>query len=67
MAKKTTKKAVKRTPKGAKPKGGDKPIAATSGRPQGTGRYGCPTKVVRVPVHLEGAVTEFCLKQVKKK
>ncbi len=43
-------------------RGGKRPGA---GRPKGGGKYGCPTKAVRVPVHLVDEVREFVLRKTK--
>jgi hypothetical protein len=59
MPKKSAKKAVKKaTKKTAKKSTG-------AGRPKGSGQYGCETKAVRVPVHLEDDVKAFVMKKVK--
>jgi hypothetical protein len=36
-----------------------------AGRPRGTGKYGCDTKVVRVPVHLVSVIEDFITKKLK--
>ncbi|MDR0522306.1 MAG: hypothetical protein LBH00_10705 [Planctomycetaceae bacterium] len=43
--KKTAKKAVKKTRR--------------LGRPKGTGKFGCKTKLVRIPARLEKEIFEF--------
>jgi hypothetical protein len=58
MAKKAVKKSVKKT---AKKVTGN----ARAGRPQGSGKFGCATKLVRIPIHLEKEVVEFALQKVK--
>jgi hypothetical protein len=57
MPKKSVKKAAKAAPKVARSTG--------SGRPQGSGKFGCPTKAIRIPVHLEQEVVEFALRKIR--
>jgi hypothetical protein len=38
-----------------------------AGRPTGTGKYGCETKVVRVPTHLIPSIEDFITKKLKQK
>ncbi len=52
--KKVAKKAVKKIVK--------KPGV---GRPKGSGKYGCETRVVRVPAHMVDDVVAYALKKVK--
>jgi hypothetical protein len=40
-------------------------VKSKAGRPTGTGKYGCPTKVVRVPIHLEEDIQAFVAKKIK--
>jgi hypothetical protein len=56
MSKKVTKKAAKPSAKADK-----------TGRPSGTGKFGCPTKVIRVPEHLVEEVIEYVRKKLKTK
>jgi hypothetical protein len=71
VAKRTVKKAVKKTIAKAAPKAAKKATKKTAtnptgaGRPKGSGQYGCPTKSVRVPIHLVEAVKVFAQKKVK--
>lgn len=55
-AKKVTKKAATRAIKKA---------AKKAGRPKGSGKYGCETKAVRIPVHLEKEIQSFILRRIK--
>ncbi|MDR0336535.1 MAG: hypothetical protein LBI18_05535 [Planctomycetaceae bacterium] len=55
MPKKTTKKAQKTT----------KTIHLRVGRPKGSGKFGCATKAVRIPVHLENDVQLFIRRKLK--
>ena len=66
MPKKSVKKVVKKAvaPKVAK-KAVTKKAATKAGRPKGTGKYGCETKAVRIPLHLEGEVQRFVMNKVK--
>jgi len=59
MPKKGTKKSAKKV--GATKKAAVK----RAGRPKGSGRYGCETKAVRIPVHLEEDVKNYVLRKVK--
>ncbi|MGL6195700.1 MAG: hypothetical protein ACRC2T_12865 [Thermoguttaceae bacterium] len=52
------KKAAKKVTKSRK-----NPTGA--GRPMGSGKYGCATKPVRIPTHLENDVKAFILKKIK--
>jgi hypothetical protein len=56
MPKKSVKKAVKKVTR-----------QAGAGRPKGSGKFGCPTKVIRVPVHLAQEIQEFVLQKNKTK
>lgn len=66
VAKKTTTKTVKASTKSAKSdalvRGGKR---AGAGRPKGTGKYGCATKAVRVPVGLVDDVHAYIMKKIK--
>ncbi|MDR2439664.1 MAG: hypothetical protein LBE12_09895 [Planctomycetaceae bacterium] len=55
-AKKAVKKSVKKISR-----------ASGAGRPKGSGKFGCPTKAIRVPIHLEQEVIEFALRKNKTK
>jgi hypothetical protein len=58
MPKKTSKKVgVKKTAKKASGK--------HAGRPAGSGKFGCATKAVRIPIHLENAIQDFIYKKIK--
>jgi DNA polymerase V len=35
-----------------------------AGRPKGTGKFGCETKVIRVPVHLVDEIYEFIRRKI---
>ena len=59
MPKKVAKKSAKKV--GATKKSSVK----RAGRPKGSGRYGCETKAVRVPVYLEEEVKNFVLRKIK--
>ena len=59
MPKKSTKKSAKKV--GATKKSGVK----RAGRPKGSGVYGCETKAVRVPAHLEEDIKNYALRKVK--
>jgi hypothetical protein len=37
-----------------------------AGRPKGSGKFGVPTKVIRVPVHLVDDIIAFITRKVKK-
>jgi len=58
------KKAVKKTVKKAVAKKAVKKSTG-AGRPKGSGKYGCDTKAVRIPKHLEGDVQAFVMKKIK--
>lgn len=70
MPKKSVKKSVKKTAKKSKPlplkkavgRGGKRKGA---GRPKGTGKFGCPTKAIRIPAHLKEEVVAFVMKKLK--
>lgn len=36
-----------------------------AGRPKGTGKFGCETKAVRLPVHLIDEINAFVLRKLK--
>jgi len=61
MPKKSAKKAAVTKKAGATKKSS----AKRAGRPKGSGQYGCETKAVRVPVHLEDDVKNFVMRKVK--
>ena len=61
MPKKKTKKAAVTKKAGATKKAASK----RAGRPKGSGQFGCETKAVRVPSHLEDDVKAFCLRKIK--
>jgi len=61
MPKKSSKKSAV-----AKKAGATKKTAVKrAGRPKGSGRFGCETKAVRVPLHLEEDVKNYCLRKIK--
>ncbi|MDR2762940.1 MAG: hypothetical protein LBB88_10085 [Planctomycetaceae bacterium] len=60
MAKNNVKKKSKQTKKKALSRGGVK-----RGRPAGSGRYGCDTTAVRVPIHLVEEVRLFIRRKIK--
>jgi hypothetical protein len=60
MPKKSVKKTVKKTVKKVTGKAG-------ASRPKGSGQFGCPTTVIRVPVHLAQEIQEFVLQKNKTK
>ncbi len=62
MPKKSTKKSVRA--KAATPVT-KKVGKSRAGRPKGSGKYGCETKAVRIPIHLEDDVRNFVLKKIK--
>ncbi|MDR2116738.1 MAG: hypothetical protein LBP87_10215 [Planctomycetaceae bacterium] len=35
-----------------------------AGRPKGTGKFGCETKVIRVPVHLVEEIYDFIKRKI---
>lgn len=39
--------------------------SASVGRPKGSGKFGCDTKVIRVPVHLVDEIFDFVRKKIK--
>jgi hypothetical protein len=55
MPKKTAKKAKKVT----------KTARTHAGRPKGSGKFGCATKAVRIPTHLENEVQLFVRRKLK--
>jgi len=61
MPKKSAKKSAVTKKAGATKKSSVK----RAGRPKGSGQYGCETKAVRVPVHLENEVKNFVLRKIK--
>ncbi|MDR0336714.1 MAG: hypothetical protein LBI18_06445 [Planctomycetaceae bacterium] len=60
MPKKSVKKTVKKTVKKVTRKAG-------VGRPKGSGKFGCPTTVVRIPAHLKQDVLDFAIQKLKSK
>ncbi|MDR0705903.1 MAG: hypothetical protein LBF88_13095 [Planctomycetaceae bacterium] len=54
MPKKSVKKAA--TKRASKRSG--------AGRPKGTGKFGCETKVIRVPIHLVDEIYEFIRRKI---
>jgi hypothetical protein len=36
-----------------------------AGRPKGSGKFGCATKAVRVPTHLEDEIQQFVRRKLK--
>ncbi|MDR0608817.1 MAG: hypothetical protein LBG58_01785 [Planctomycetaceae bacterium] len=56
MPKKTTKKSAKKTSQSG---------ATRAGRPKGSGKFGCATKAVRVPTHLEDDIQLFIRRKLK--
>ncbi|MDR3199441.1 MAG: DUF2281 domain-containing protein [Planctomycetaceae bacterium] len=62
MPKKSVKKSAKKTVKKSVKKVTRK---AGVGRPKGSGKYGCPTKLIRVPAHLVQEVLDFALQKNK--
>ncbi len=59
MPKKKVAKKVSKAP--------EKQVASHSsvGRPKGSGKFGCETKVIRVPSHLVDAIYDFVRKKLK--
>ncbi|MDR2756894.1 MAG: hypothetical protein LBC20_14440 [Planctomycetaceae bacterium] len=55
MPKKTTKKVKKTT----------KTTSTRAGRPKGSGKFGCITKAIRIPIHLENEVQLFIRRKLK--
>lgn len=55
------KAVVKKAVKKFAGRGGARPGA---GRPKGTGKYGAPTKAVRVPIHLIDKIKVFIDKEI---
>ncbi len=43
-------------------RGGKRPGA---GRPKGSGKYGCPTQAVRIPIHLKDEVIAFVMAKIE--
>jgi hypothetical protein len=37
-----------------------------AGRPKGTGKFGCETKVIRVPIHLVDEIYEFIRRKISR-
>lgn len=60
MPKKSVKKVVKKATTRA-----IKKAVKHAGRPKGSGKYGCETKAVRIPIHLEKEIQTFILKRIK--
>ncbi|MDR2705256.1 MAG: hypothetical protein LBC02_05715 [Planctomycetaceae bacterium] len=58
------KKSVKKSAKKAVKKVGR---SSGAGRPKGSGKFGCPTKAIRIPAHLEQEIVEFALRKNKAK
>jgi DNA polymerase V len=56
MPKKAVKKAV--TKRSSKRSG--------AGRPKGTGKFGCETKVIRVPIHLVDEIYDFIRRKINR-
>ncbi|MDR2440094.1 MAG: hypothetical protein LBE12_12100 [Planctomycetaceae bacterium] len=56
--KKSAKKTVKKSVKNVTRKAG-------VGRPKGSGKYNCPTKLIRVPTHLAQEIVEFAIQKNK--
>ncbi|MDR1962618.1 MAG: hypothetical protein LBQ50_02435 [Planctomycetaceae bacterium] len=52
------KKAVKKVKRSTK--------HSAAGRPKGTGKYGCETKVIRVPVYLVDEIYEFIRRKINR-
>ncbi|MDR2704999.1 MAG: hypothetical protein LBC02_04390 [Planctomycetaceae bacterium] len=68
MPKKSVKKSATKTIKKTVKKSAKKTTRSPgSGRPKGSGKYGCPTKLIRVPVHLAQEVMEFAIQKNKSK
>ena len=38
---------------------------ASVGRPKGSGKFGCETKVIRVPVHIVDEIFDFVRRKIK--
>lgn len=36
-----------------------------AGRPKGSGKFGCATKVIRIPTHLQEEIVNFITKKIK--
>jgi hypothetical protein len=56
MPKKTAKKTAKKTTQTG---------TSRAGRPKGSGKFGCATKAVRVPTHLEDEIQLFIRRTLK--
>jgi hypothetical protein len=56
MPKKTTQKVATKT---------DQSGVTRAGRPKGSGKFGCATKAVRVPTHLEDEIQQFVRRKLK--
>ncbi len=57
------KKAAKKVTKNAP--GRSAPARSSVGRPKGSGKFGCETKVIRVPSHLVESIYDFVAKKLK--
>ncbi|MDR2116481.1 MAG: hypothetical protein LBP87_08870 [Planctomycetaceae bacterium] len=57
MPKKSVKKSAKKSVKTVKKVTNKSGV----GRPKGSGKYGCPTKLIRVPAHLVQEIVEFAM------
>jgi hypothetical protein len=67
MPKKSVKKSVTKTVKKTVKKSAKKTNRSSgAGRPKGSGKYGCPTKLIRVPAHLVQEVVEFAVQKNNK-
>lgn len=65
MPKKSVKKAAKSTTNTeVTKKSGRGGVRAGAGRPVGTGKFGAPTKAVRVPIHMVDKVIDFIYKEI---
>ncbi|MDR0703533.1 MAG: hypothetical protein LBF88_00940 [Planctomycetaceae bacterium] len=56
MPKKTAKKTAKKT---------TQTRTTRAGRPKGSGQFGCATKALRVPAHLEDEIQLFIRRKLK--
>ncbi|MDR2115301.1 MAG: hypothetical protein LBP87_02860 [Planctomycetaceae bacterium] len=59
------KKSVKKSAKKVEKKSVKKIVRTSAGRPIGSGKFGCPTKAIRVPAHLAHEIIEFALRKNK--
>ncbi|MDR1924979.1 MAG: hypothetical protein LBQ66_11465 [Planctomycetaceae bacterium] len=59
IAKKNRKKSTRKSSKKSTP------TESQKGRPVGTGKYGCTTSAIRVPVHLISEVQGYIVKKLK--